>query len=252
MVFEQIEKLKDEYTDKYVVVDDTRPELQRFSGLTGMVKTVNMSGRALVEFNRAPNIGWFDIDIDFLKVVDAPKEEEAPAKKAKKSPAKKPEAAASELEKARSGKPSEMSMEEMLAAARSNKPAAAKPKEAKPAAAGMSVDDILAAARKGGGQAEAKPEPKSDGGATPTGAAAQAMSVEEMLAAARGKKAPTAEAPAETTDAPAAEAPAEPADAEEAVTEAAPSAPSGDGVSAEDCRNMSVEDAVAFCRKTDG
>src|SRR5687768_14675547 len=72
MVFEHIEKLKQRYTDKYVVVDETRPELRRFSGLTGTVKTVNMSGRALVQFDGYNNIGWFDIELAFLKVVDAP------------------------------------------------------------------------------------------------------------------------------------------------------------------------------------
>ena len=46
MVFEDIEQLQAEYTDKYVVVDDERPELRRFKGMTGLVKTVNMSGRA--------------------------------------------------------------------------------------------------------------------------------------------------------------------------------------------------------------
>ncbi|MBM4094835.1 MAG: hypothetical protein FJ276_36310, partial [Planctomycetes bacterium] len=72
MVFRAIEKLQREYTDKYVVVDDQRPELRRFSGMTGIVKTVNMSGRALVQFDGNNNIGWYDIDLDFLKVVDAP------------------------------------------------------------------------------------------------------------------------------------------------------------------------------------
>src|SRR5262245_12744234 len=51
MIFDHIETLKKQYTDKYVVVTDGQPELKRFSGLTGMVKTVNMSGRALVEFD---------------------------------------------------------------------------------------------------------------------------------------------------------------------------------------------------------
>jgi hypothetical protein len=37
---------KREYTDKYVVVDAARPELRRFFGMTGTVKTINMSGRA--------------------------------------------------------------------------------------------------------------------------------------------------------------------------------------------------------------
>src|SRR5580704_17124698 len=88
-MFEQIEKLKAEYTDKFVVVDATRPELARFSGFTGVVKTVNMSGRALVQFDAWANIGWYDIDPSFLKVVPKPevkpeaeKKHDAPAKKA--------------------------------------------------------------------------------------------------------------------------------------------------------------------------
>ena len=103
MVFEHIEKLKQEYTDKYVVVDGSRPELRRFKGMTGTVRTVNMSGRALVEFDAYNNIGWYDIDVDFLKVIDEPlpkPEEKAAEKKpaAKASPkaapaAKKPAAA---------------------------------------------------------------------------------------------------------------------------------------------------------------
>ena len=72
MAFEQIEKLKRQYTDKYVVVDESRPELRRFKGLTGTVKTVNMSGRALVQFDGNANIGWYDIDLGSLKIIDAP------------------------------------------------------------------------------------------------------------------------------------------------------------------------------------
>ncbi len=99
MDFEHVEKLKREYTDKYVVVDDERPELRRFKDMTGTVKTVNMKGRALVEFDGHNNRGWYDIDIDFLKVIDEPlpkEEEKKPTPKAKKAP--------SELEKARSEK----------------------------------------------------------------------------------------------------------------------------------------------------
>src|SRR6185437_9859496 len=86
MVFDQIEKLKREYTDKYVVVDAGRPDLARFRGITGRIKTVNMSGRALVEFDACNNIGWYDIALDFLKVVDQPppkpaESHEKPAKK---------------------------------------------------------------------------------------------------------------------------------------------------------------------------
>ncbi len=69
-MFDQIEKLKQQYTDKYVVVDGQRPELSRFVGLTGMVKTVNMSGRCLVQFDAYNNIAWYDINPTFLKVVD--------------------------------------------------------------------------------------------------------------------------------------------------------------------------------------
>lgn len=85
MAFEDIDRLRHEYTDKYVAVDEDRPELQRFKGMTGRVKTINMSGRALVEFGANNNIAWYDIDVDFLRIVDAPpppKEEAKPAKRA--------------------------------------------------------------------------------------------------------------------------------------------------------------------------
>ena len=102
MVFDHIEKLKRQYTDKYVVVDGSRPELARFRETTGLIKTINMSGRALVEFDHREDIGWYDIELDFLKVVDKPlpkpeKKEEKPAKTApaagaatKAAPASKP------------------------------------------------------------------------------------------------------------------------------------------------------------------
>src|SRR6185436_7920039 len=100
--------------------------LRRFHGLTGTVKTVNMSGRALVQFDGYNNIGWFDIDPVFLKVIDQPlpkPEEKAPKKEAKAAPAK-----------------------------------AAPAKPAAPAAGGgKSVADILAAARGG-----AKPAAKAE------------------------------------------------------------------------------------------
>ena len=82
MVFEHIRKLQQEYSDKFVVVDEQRPELRRFQGLTGSVKTVNLSGMALVEFAGNPNIGWYDIDIDYLKVIDQPLAAEKSAEQA--------------------------------------------------------------------------------------------------------------------------------------------------------------------------
>lgn len=184
MVFEHIEKLKRDFTDKYVVVDGERPELRRFKSLTGVVRTVNMNGRALVEFDGAKNIGWYDIDPDFLKVVDKPEpkaeaESEAPKKAAPKAKAApKKEAAKSEPKKAAAG--GGMSVADILAAARggdsgetktpAKTEAAPKPAEKKPAASGggMSVADILAAARgdagdAGGGDAgsTATPEPEA-------------------------------------------------------------------------------------------
>ena len=134
MVFEQIENLKRQYTDQFVVVDDNRPELARFRGVTGQVKTINMNGRALVEFqDYIANIGWYDIELDFLTVV--PKPDPAAAKAAAKPDAKpaaaKPAAAKPAVAKPAAG-----------AAAVKGKPAAAKP-----AAGKASTADILAAAR---------------------------------------------------------------------------------------------------------
>ena len=92
MVFERIEALKREYTDKYVVVDESRPELARFHGQVGVVKTINMNGCALIEFqDYIANIGWFDIDLDFVTVV--PKPEATVVAKVEKPAAKKPPAA---------------------------------------------------------------------------------------------------------------------------------------------------------------
>lgn len=96
MAFDQIEKIKTDYTDLYVTLVDSPPELARFVGLTGQVKTVNMSGRALVEWlDYHANIGWYDIDLDYLKVVEKPPEPEPVVKKpaAKKPTVKKPDAA---------------------------------------------------------------------------------------------------------------------------------------------------------------
>src|SRR5688572_29773136 len=159
MHFEQlIENKKRQYTDKYVMVDASCPELARFKDIVGQVKTVNMSGRALVEFmDYHLNVGWYDIDPEFLKVVDKP------PPKVEKPAAKKPAAKAD-------GTPA--------AAAK----APAKEKPAAPAKAGgkASVADILAAARAGksGGaaaktQAEATPAaPKAEAAPAPAKPAA--------------------------------------------------------------------------------
>ncbi|HLJ12403.1 MAG TPA: hypothetical protein VKU82_14505, partial [Planctomycetaceae bacterium] len=72
MSFENVETLKKQYTDKYVKVDGSVAELRRFKDLTGVVKTVNMSGRALVQFEHPVDISWYDIDPSYLQVVDKP------------------------------------------------------------------------------------------------------------------------------------------------------------------------------------
>ena len=199
MVFENIEKLKKEYTDKYVLIDESRPELLRFRGLTGTVRTVNMSGRALVEFDGNNNIGWYDIDIDYLKVIDKPlpKADEKPAPKAKAAPKKAPAAKApSELEKARGGGAGKMSVAEMMAAARSADSGGAKKtadakagaEPAKPAAAdkpaaSMSVAEMLAAARSADAAGGAKAAPA----AAPKKAESE-TDVAAIMEAARKKK----------------------------------------------------------------
>ena len=208
MVFQQIDKIKEEYTDKYVVVDGNRPELARFKELVGQVKTVNMSGRALVEFmDYHLNIGWYDIGLDYLKVVDKPppKEAKPAAKKAAPKPAAKKQAAASgekklsPLEMARmqgaGGKSTATEKPAPAPAAKIEPPAeklSAASSPTKVDRAKMSVADMLASARGG---AEAKSEAESaaepEPVAAPTEPAASGdvvkvdkskMSIDEMLA----------------------------------------------------------------------
>jgi hypothetical protein len=255
MQVEHIEKKKREYTDKYVVVDASQPELARFKDIVGQVKTVNMSGRALVEFmDYHLNIGWYDIDPDYLKVVDKPppkvekpaakkpaaKAEAAPA--AAKTPAKeKPQAAPAKA----TGKPS---VADILAAARGGKAAAPKPAgeaasaagtapakaapppaPAKPAAAKvdrskMSVADMLAAARAGGaGGATAAPAPAAKPKAPAAPAAEEATAAEEEAMEEAAVEAPAAAVPT-------------------------PAAKSSEKI---DKSKMSIEDMLAWCRQHD-
>lgn len=158
---ESVEALKQQYTDKYVVVDPGRPELARFEHYVGQVKTVNMSGRALVEFlDYHTNIGWYDIDLSALKVVDKPTEEskaKAEAKRAAPPAAAKPAAA-----DASGKKLSPLEMARQQGAQKAGGAAA----PAKPASGGgkQSVADILAAARAGAKPAAAATpaEPKAE------------------------------------------------------------------------------------------
>ena len=136
MSISQAEKLKVELTDKWVVVADQVPELRRFAQLTGKVKTVNMNCRALVEFDGPEDISWYDIDPQFLTVVDGPRPKETKPAAEKKPAAKKTAAApaggANPMDQIRSG--------------------GAAP-AAKPAAGGTPLDQI----RGGGAAPAAKP-----------------------------------------------------------------------------------------------
>jgi len=80
MLVERIEKLKQEYVDQEVVVESDRPQLRRFAGKSGRVRTLNRNGRALVEFAGADR-GWYDIELDYVRVVEPhePKTVEATA-----------------------------------------------------------------------------------------------------------------------------------------------------------------------------
>jgi hypothetical protein len=98
MLPERVEKLKSEYTDQYVVVDASRPELARFKGMVGQVRTINFNGRALVEFDAGENRGRYDVELDYLKVVEkpAPKPPPATAKPPVKKAAPKTESPSAE------------------------------------------------------------------------------------------------------------------------------------------------------------
>jgi pyruvate/2-oxoglutarate dehydrogenase complex dihydrolipoamide acyltransferase (E2) component len=224
MVFPNIEKIKQDYTDKYVMVDPQRPELARFADVVGQVKTVNMSGRALVEFlDYHLNTGWYDIELEFLKVVDKPlpkpKEEKKPAPKAEAKPA---------------------------AAKETSAPAAAKPQ----AAGKPSTADILAKLKGGAGAAPAaapaakkEAAPKAEAPAAGKAADRGKMSVAEMIAAAKGGAAPAAKA----EPAP----PKEEASAPVPSAAAAPAPKSEGGVVKIDRSGMSVDQMVAYCREKD-
>src|SRR5262245_2650926 len=170
MVVEEIEKVKQEYTDKYVVVDGERPELARFRDVVGQVKTVNMSGRALVEFmDYHVNIGWYDIDLSYLTVVDKPEPKAKGEKKAAKPAAKAPAAEAAAPAKAKPAAGAKASVADILAAARAGKAAPAKP-AGEPAAAGGEAPP-----------AKAKPAAKA-AGAPAAKVDRSKMSVADMIA----------------------------------------------------------------------
>ncbi len=158
MSIDQAEQLKREYTDKWVVVDPGVPELKRFVGLTGKVKTVNMNCRALVEFDGPANIGWFDIDLGALTVVDGPVKKEKPAAEEKKPAETKKKTAA--------GGASPLDLIRKGGAGGSAKPGGA----AKKAAGGASPLDLIR--KQGAAKAKSDDEPPAADEAAPATEAA--------------------------------------------------------------------------------
>ena len=67
--FAQLDQLRREWIDQYVMASPDRPELKRFAGLVGRVVTVNYNGKAVVDFQDG---GWYDITADaaFLTRLD--------------------------------------------------------------------------------------------------------------------------------------------------------------------------------------
>jgi hypothetical protein len=236
-MFEAVEKLKQQYTDQFVVVEGNRPELARFDGYTGQVKTVNMSGRALVQFDAWNNIAWYDIDTSYLRIVPKP-EPGAEGKKAEAAHKPAPKAAVNKKE-------------DVIG----EKPAGGAP-GAKPGGK-MSTADILAAARaKAAAAPAASPAAKS---AAKPAAAKPAAAPAKATAPAPGKKMSTADILAmarANKGAPAAEAPqpvAEAATEEPVETAPAPSAPAaaGEGARYSGPIPTTTAERIALCRQLD-
>lgn len=209
MSFELAEKLKQKFTDKWVVVDASVPELKRFAQWTGKVKTVNMNGRALVEFDGPVDIGWYDIDPAYLTVVDGPKPKAAKAEK----PAAKPAAAPAAAAPAAGGKsPLDQIRAQQAAKSAGGAPAAAPAGEAKK----MSPLDLVRAqqAAKAGGAAPAAP-PAPAAAPAPAAGGAKLSPIEmirQQQAAKKAAEGGTVPAPAAAEVEPApAPAPAAPA-----------------------------------------
>ena len=196
--FEQAELLKKQYTDKFVVVKSGVPELKRFQGLTGVVKTVNMSCRALVMFDGPADIGWYDIDPAYLTLVDAPAPKKVEAKAEKAAPTEK---AATPAAKAPAGE-KKLSPLEMIrqqgakVAGAASASSAAVPPAAAPAPAGKKLSPLemirqQAALKAAGGAAPAaEPAPVAEAAPAPAvvEAPAPVESPKPAAPAADGKK----------------------------------------------------------------
>jgi hypothetical protein len=64
---DQIETLKQEWTDRLVTVRPDHATLMRFVGRVGRVVTVNWNGKAIVDFQDG---AWYDISPEELQPLD--------------------------------------------------------------------------------------------------------------------------------------------------------------------------------------
>jgi len=196
MSIEAAEQLKKDLTDRFVVVKNGVPELKRFQGLTGKVRTVNMNGQALVEFDNAVDISWYDVDPAFLKVVDEPVKKEKPAAANKDAPARKPAPA----------KPAGKSPLEM---ARAQGAAQAGGADAAEKPAGKKLSPLELARQQGAAGAARKPAPaKTESAEKPAGKKLSPLELARQQGAANKESAEDATAAAE---------PQQPADPEAAA-----------------------------------
>ena len=169
MSIERAEQLKRELTDKWVVVAEKTPELRRFAALTGKVKTVNMNCRALVQFDGPEDISWYDIDPEFLTVVDGPRAKAVVEEKA----APKAEKTVAPASTANTGTTSGSPLDKIRAA---SKPAA-------PASGGSPLDKIRAAAKPATPSAGGSPLDKIRASSKPAPVAAEDSAPESVAEA---------------------------------------------------------------------
>ncbi len=93
MIPPKIDELRRRFTDQYVVVDGNVAPLARFRGLVGQVKTVNMNGQALVQFQGTADRAWYNIPLEHLTVVEPPAPPAEPARPAAGQAGAKPASA---------------------------------------------------------------------------------------------------------------------------------------------------------------
>ena len=71
--FARIDELKTIWTDRFVLAQESKPELLRFAGKVGRVITVNYAGKALIDFADG---AWYDIPASEDYLLLLPKDDE--------------------------------------------------------------------------------------------------------------------------------------------------------------------------------